>query len=193
MHGRGGGGGGRVTLVAIHFAKLCARNYSWARFIAPGRYQITSPSPAPCPTGDWEGELHGSGGSRTSWLRLWISICLISCNFLAFLSIPPSITCIYTVMLQYWNTIQSYISTFSIIFKRNQEKPAKIFITMFILIFIFHPVLYKPTWPFENFLLYTTVDFVLCLPKVRKTHGLSVKRQPHHKFLIHGLETFSGD
>ena len=62
----------------------------------------------------------------------------------SFLAAPPTITCIYTVLIRYWITFQSYISTFSFIFKKKLEKTAKLFITMLILL-IFYPVSSKPT------------------------------------------------
>ena len=61
MRGEGGG-----TLVKKCFVRVCERNYSGAKFIAPIRGLILNPSLATGTAGEWEGKLRGSCRSMTS-------------------------------------------------------------------------------------------------------------------------------
>ena len=61
-----GGGEGGVILVAKRCMRVCAQNYSGARFIAPSRGPIPNPSPDPGPAGDWGGDFRGSCGNMIS-------------------------------------------------------------------------------------------------------------------------------
>ena len=66
-----GEGGGRGHIGGIFLARVCARNYSGAKFIAPSRGPILSPSPSPSHAGDWEVILRGSCVSTSSRALLW--------------------------------------------------------------------------------------------------------------------------
>ena len=64
------GGEGGVVQVAIFFERVCAGNYSGARFTALSRGSIPGPSPVPGPAGDWGDKLRGSCGSTVRMIEM---------------------------------------------------------------------------------------------------------------------------